>query len=165
MEPYIGEIKILAFPFAPRGWAICDGTELPVNQNQALFSIIGTYYGGNGSTTFKLPDLRGRTAIQTTDANLHPGQQQGEENHILTTTEMPLHNHQARASSQAASSGNPAGNYWANSTTNPYGTASPQASTAPALAQSGSSQGHSNMQPYTVINYCIAISGIYPPRN
>lgn len=163
MEPYLGEIRIFAFSFAPRGWAICDGSALPINQNQALYSLLGTYYGGDGITTFKLPDLRGRTAIHTTDAQ--PGRPMGEENHTLTVAEMPLHNHQARASAQGADTTNPAGNYWANCTSNPYGVDSTKASTAPALASSGASQAHSNMQPYTVINYCIAVFGIYPSRN
>ncbi len=166
MEPFLGEIRIFAFPFAPRGWALCDGAELQIRQNQALYAIIGNNYGGNGSTTFNLPDLRGRTAIHTTDAaHTHPGEQTGKEDHTLAIAEMPLHNHQARASAQAATTGNPAGNYWAISTANNYGTDNPKASTAPALANSGSSQGHSNMQPYTVINYCIAITGIFPPRD
>lgn len=163
MEPYLGEIRIFAFPFAPRGWAICDGSVLPINQNQALYSILGTYYGGDGITTFRLPDLRGRTAIHTTDTQ--PGRPMGEENHTLTVAEMPLHNHQARASAQGADSNVAAGRYWADSTVKPYGINSPQASTAPALANSGASQGHTNMQPYTVINYCIAVMGIYPSQN
>ncbi len=163
-DPYLGEIRLFAFPFAPSGWAICDGSMLPVSQNQALYTIIGNYYGGN-ITNFALPDLRGRTAVHTDGNHLNPGQIQGEENCTLTIEEMPLHNHQARASSQPSNSTDPVGHYWANSTANPYGTQSPQASAAPSLAASGASQGHPNMQPYTVINYCIALSGIYPPRN
>lgn len=166
-EPYLGEIRLFAFDYAPRGWAFCDGSILSIAQNNALYAIIGTTYGGDGKTTFKLPDLRGRTPVHVGDNNITLGKKEGEENHTLALTEMPLHIHQAMASSETATSQAAAGKVWANSNQNPYGIGAPnvKANTAPALASSGTSEAHKNMQPFTVVNYCIALMGIFPPRS
>ncbi|MGE5396790.1 MAG: phage tail protein [Chitinophagales bacterium] len=162
-DPFLGEIRSFAFGIVPTGWYLCDGTLLQISQYSALFSILGTTYGGNGTTTFALPDLRGRTPVHVGN-DIALGQSTGEENHVLTMSEMPLHSHQARGSSQTADSKTAQGNVWASSDQHPY-SASGNAANNLDLASTGASQGHQNMQPYTVISYCIAIFGIYPPRS
>ncbi len=163
-EPFLGEIRLFSFPFAPRGWAFCDGSILPINQNQALFALLGTTYGGNGTTTFALPDLRSRTPVHAGNS-ISLGQQGGEENHTLTTSEMPSHTHQARGSSQTADSKAAAGQVWAKAEQKPYGAAAGKINPTQALTQSGANQPHPNMQPFTVVNYCIALMGLWPPRD
>ena len=164
-EPFIAEIRMVAFTFAPRGWALCDGQLLPINQNQALFSILGTTYGGNGTTTFALPDLRGRSPV-------HPGSENslgglgGEENHTLFSTEMPGHTHQAAGDAASASVSTPTGNVWAASGNNPFSSSAPDTTMNPAsVGVTGGSQPHANQQPYLVVNFVIALVGIFPSRN
>jgi microcystin-dependent protein len=162
-EPFLGEIRMLAFGFAPRGWAQCNGQLLPINQNQALFSIMGTTYGGNGQTTFALPDLRGRTPISFSAAHTL-GERAGEEAHTVTINEMPAHNHLVRGATTAADTASPAGSFSA-----PLGGAfasAPNAAMSPgAVTNAGGSQPHLNMGPYLVINFCIALQGLFPSRN
>ncbi|PUA38192.1 phage tail protein [Paenibacillus elgii] len=162
-EPYLGQIKLFAFGFAPRGWAQCNGQILPINQNQALFSLLGTYYGGNGVTTFALPDLRGRVPIHVS-RDFVLGQAGGEEAHTLTLNEIPAHTHQAWGSSDIASSKSPANNVWAKTAVSSYHTQADIKLNAGAVANAGQNQPHTNMQPYTVLNFCIALQGIYPSR-
>ncbi len=166
-EPFIGEIKIVAFGFAPRSYAKCDGQLLPINQNQALFSILGTTYGGNGQTTFALPDMRGRVPVHTGNQTVL-GQRLGEENHTLNTSELPTHTHQLNASNQAASQSSPVGNYRSTSSDIPTYSAAAAANTAMVgseVTNTGGSQPHNNMQPYTVMNVIIALQGIFPSRS
>jgi microcystin-dependent protein len=169
-SPYLGEIRIVAFGYAPKGWALCNGQTMQINQNQALFALLGTTYGGDGRSTFLLPDFRGRTAIATGSQVGGPafvqGQIGGEELHVLQQTEMGPHTHAATASSAAATLPGPGGNFWANGTESQYAASpvnTPLASNA--IGNAGGGQGHENRSPYTVLNYIIALSGIFPSRN
>jgi len=170
-EPFLAEIRIVGFNFAPRGWASCDGQILPINQNQALFSLLGTTYGGDGRTTFALPDLRSRVPIHVGQADgetFHPlGHRGGEETHTLSTPEMPQHRHNVQASSSEADINIPVNNVLASSARmyrNPAGT-----SLVPMHSNTflnvGGGQAHENMQPYIVVNFCIALQGLFPSRN
>ncbi len=165
-EPFLAEIRIVGFNFAPRGWAFCDGQILPINQNQSLYSLLGTTYGGDGRTTFALPDARGRVPIHVGEG--HPqGQKSGEENHSLSILEMPSHNHMEVASSQTADKSTPGGYLLASTTGNVYA-AKPSTGTTlntASVANTGSGQGHQNMQPYLALNFCIALAGLFPSRN
>jgi microcystin-dependent protein len=165
-EPFIGEIKIVAFNFAPRQYAQCDGALLPINQNQALFSILGTTYGGNGQTTFALPDMRGRVPVHSGNGIIL-GQKSGEENHTLITTELPGHNHQLNGSNQAGTLATPVSNYMPTSNESAYSPPNAPSATMVAneVSNTGGSQPHNNMQPYLVINVIIALQGIFPSRN
>jgi len=165
-EPFLGEIKLFPMIYAPKGWALCDGSLLSISQNQALYSLLGTTYGGNGTTTFALPDLRGRTPVFY-GQGIAIGQSAGEESHTLSTGEMPAHTHMANASSLAATAKTPAGNTWAvpaNETTNTYQSAADGVMKGEALGTAGAGLPHSNMQPYAVLNFCIILAGIYPSR-
>lgn len=162
-EPFIGEIRLFSFNYAPDGWAICDGSILQINQNQALFSLLGKTFGGDGVTTFGLPDLRGRVPV-CPGFNVNWGQQAGEEGHALTISEMPVHTHQAMGNSDPGTLRTAAGSVWAGSEQKPYGPTAGIMMNPQALAPTGGGAAHSNMQPYTVINYCIALMGIYPTR-
>ncbi|MBA9084186.1 microcystin-dependent protein [Fontibacillus solani] len=165
-EPFLGEIRLFPFGYAPRGWAACDGQILQINTNQALYSLLGTTYGGNGTTTFALPDFRGRTSIHTSP-NYPLGQSSGEAAHQLTINEMPAHSHQVHASSSAANAVSPQNNTWASSsnTYTPIASGSPSPLNSGAISITGNSNPHSNMQPYLSLNFCIAIYGIYPSRD
>lgn len=175
-EPFIGEIIIAGFNFAPRGYAFCNGQLLPISSNTALFSILGTMYGGNGQTTFGLPDLRGRGAncfgTGPGLSNYVMGQTGGVENVTLTTQEMANHNHLVNSNSGDGTSPTPVNNFfagpgadrdlfWYNAATS--GT-TPNMNVA-AIGMTGSGGGHNNIMPYQVVNYCIATQGIYPSRN
>jgi microcystin-dependent protein len=175
-DPFIGEIILFAGNFAPRGWAFCQGQILSIAQNTALFSILGTTFGGNGQTTFALPDLRGRVPVGTGQGpglpSINLGEVSGEPNHTLINLEMPAHSHAAQASGVASggSSASPAGGTWASSTSrdNLYSSAAPDSPMAAgniSVGAAGGSQPHNNMQPYVGLNYIIAIEGIYPSRN
>jgi microcystin-dependent protein len=167
-EPFLGEIRIASFEFAPSGWAFCNGQLLPIAQNQALFSILGTTYGGDGRTTFALPNLQGRVPIHPGNS-IPQGAMAGEETHTLLLSELPAHAHLLTASSDIAAAnmlGNPTGAYCAKSGDPGY--APPASSTgsmaAIALGGAGASQPHSNMQPYLTLNFVIALAGIFPTR-
>jgi len=154
---------MFAFGFPPRGWALCNGQLLPINQNQALFSILGTTYGGNGTTNFALPELRGRTPISF-DNNHALGQRSGEEAHTLTSGEMPAHIHTVLASNGAANAPSPVGNYSAQNA-GAYATTSDTTMASAAVANTGGSQPHPNMGPYLVVSFAIALVGVFPSRN
>jgi microcystin-dependent protein len=164
----MSEIRLFSFPFAPQGWAQCNGQFLPINQNQALFSLLGTTYGGNGQTTFALPDLRGRVAMHT--GNGHTlGEKGGEGAHTVSIAELPTHVHIENATTNVATTNTAANNViLAQSTAaNLYasGAANLVAMAPDALASVGGSQPHENKQPYTVINFCIALQGAFPSHN
>ncbi len=170
-EPFVGEIRMFAGSFAPRGWAFCDGQLQAISQNDALFSLLGTIYGGDGRTTFGLPDLRGRIPIHAgTGPGLSPrrlGAKGGVEKVTLTVNQLPSHKHDARASAAAASSGSPVNNVSAStSPTNIYSTALAvsQNMNGAAISQSGGSQSHTNLMPALCVNFIIALFGIYPSR-
>ncbi|MEM5775265.1 MAG: tail fiber protein [Anaerolineaceae bacterium] len=162
-EPFISEIKIFSFNFPPRGWALCNGQLLPIAQNSALFSLLGTTYGGNGQTTFALPNLQGRTPLHF-GSGFVLGQAGGEMSHTLNVAELPAHAHAANASSAAATATSPAGNLWANGNVPAYTDPGGQVMNPAALANVGGSQPHENMPPYLVLNFCIALQGIFPSR-
>jgi microcystin-dependent protein len=170
-EPFIGEIRLFGINYAPQGWATCDGQLLNITQNQALYSLIGTTYGGNGTTNFNLPDFRGRTLLHA-NATYLEGKPGGAETVALTaTSQLPAHNHALLANSTPGNSNVPQGNVLAAvaETTNfAYATtkASPAATMAAgALSPAGGSGAHNNVQPSLTINFCIALTGIWPSRN
>lgn len=163
-DQYLSEIRMFGFSFPPKGWAFCNGQTLSIQQNQALFAIIGTVYGGNGVTTFALPNLQGRVPLHT-GTGYTQGQQSGEATVTLITQQMPQHSHNVQTNPNANSSA-PSG------TTVPggggvtgYGTPPNSNMNTTIVGNTGGSQPHSNMQPYLVINFCIAITGIFPSRN
>lgn len=162
-EPFIGEIRLFSIHFEPQGWAPCNGQLLSINSNQALYSLIGNVYGGDGVTNFALPDLRGRVPIHVSPS-LPLGTKAGEENHILTINEMPSHQHQVQGSSSSAELTSPQGNVWANH--NGLYASGPTIDMNPAsLTSTGGEQPHNNMQPFLTVQFCIATQGIYPSRN
>ncbi len=165
-EPFLAEIRIVGFNFAPRGWAFCDGQILPINQNQSLYSLLGTTYGGDGRTSFALPDLRGRTPIHVGDG-YKLGNKGGVETVTLTDAQIAAHTHAAKASSTAGDETTPTGRVLA-AVTDAYG--DPAASGMTALrsgtvTNTGGGQAHNNMQPYTTLAFCIALKGLFPSRN
>ncbi|MCW5517437.1 phage tail protein [Muriicola sp. Z0-33] len=166
MEPFIGQIQAFGFNFAPRGWALCNGQLLPIAQNTALFSLLGTIYGGDGRTTFGLPDLRGRVPMSFgTGGGLTPksiGQRGGSETNVLGIFNLPAHNH-AIGAKALGDTDDPTGNVVAGDGTNAFGTSSDI--NADPTANTGGGQAVNNMQPYVVINYCIALTGLFPSRN
>jgi microcystin-dependent protein len=164
-EPFLSEIKMVSFDFPPRGWALCNGQLLPINQNQALFSLLGTTYGGDGRVTFALPDLRGRTPIHE-GAGHTLGERAGQEAHTLSVAELPEHNHAVMVSTDPADSPIPTGNVLASSLNEFYTSAANLvALQVGTVGNAGGGQAHNNMQPFLVINFCIALQGIFPSRN
>ncbi len=170
-EPFVGEIRMFGFGFAPQGWALCNGQLLPINQNQALFSLLGTTYGGDGRTTFALPDMRSRVPVCQGQgpglSSYAEGQAGGAETMTLAATQMPRHTHPVKASSSTADSDQPEGRTLARSASHIY-TAKPDTSTVmntDTLGDTGGSQPHDNIQPYLAVNFCIALTGIFPSRN
>jgi microcystin-dependent protein len=163
-EPFLSEIRLFSFNFAPKGWALCNGQLLPINQNQALFALLGTTYGGNGQTTFALPNLRGRAGMHV--GNGHTlGEAAGTESVTLNIQQLPTHIHFMQAANKDGDLAIPAGNLLANFN-NGYRSAS---NLTPLLAGTisnvGGSQPHNNMCPYLVLNFCIALVGIFPSQN
>jgi microcystin-dependent protein len=163
-EPFLSEIRLMSFAAPPKGWAACNGQLLPINQNQPLFSLLGTTYGGNGQTTFALPDLRGRVPLHVGTGHTL-GQSGGEQAHTLSLSEMPTHTHLANAAGDDVTVDAPAGNLLG-SAANQYAAPPVNTSLVPTtLANVGGSQAHSNMQPFLALTYCIALIGIFPSRN
>jgi microcystin-dependent protein len=170
-EPFLSEIRIFSFSFAPQGWALCNGQLLPINQNQALFSLLGTTYGGDGRVTFGLPNLQGRAPIHMGQGHTL-GEVGGEQAHTLSISEIPTHTHDFSSNTAVvgaaanATLGAPTGNFWANSGKSAYSTLPGNAAMSPqAVTNVGGSQAHLNMQPFLVLNFCIALIGIFPSRN
>lgn len=161
-EPFLGEIRLFPFHYAPEGWALCDGSLLEIRRHQALYSLLGKTFGGDGVNNFRLPDLRGRVPV-CPGFTVRYGQESGEESHVLTIGEMPQHNHQAMGNSEPGTTKEAAGGVWAASPKT-YGGSANVMMNAQALSPSGEGKAHNNMQPYTVVNYCIALVGIYPTR-
>lgn len=165
-EPFLSEIRMMSFEFAPRGWALCNGQLLPINQNQALFALLGTTFGGDGRVNFALPDLRARTPIHV--GNGHTlGERGGEQAHTLSIAEIPTHTHVLNATANNASTATPSnGVGYARSGTLMFGpAASLVAMSAQAVSNVGGNQAHLNMQPFLTLNFCIALQGIFPSPN
>jgi microcystin-dependent protein len=162
-EPFLGEIRVTSFLFAPQGWALCDGQILSIQQNTALFSLLGTMYGGNGQSTFALPNLQAAAPMHVGNGFVQ-GQVGGEATHTVTLNEMPSHIHTVGAR-PSPSTGDPTGAAWAVSTQVAFTGSSDTTMSANALAPISGSQPHDNMPPYLVVNFIIALSGIFPSRN
>jgi microcystin-dependent protein len=169
-EPFLSEIRIVSFGFVPRGWAFCSGQLLPINQNQALFALLGTTFGGDGRLTFALPDLRGRTAVHP-GAGITLGERGGETAHALSLAELPAHDHALRASTDLAASTSAAGNVlgkkgrFGKDIFVPAATGNTAALRSDAVANVGGSQAHMNMQPFLALHFVIALQGIFPSQN
>ncbi|HEX8071760.1 MAG TPA: tail fiber protein [Pyrinomonadaceae bacterium] len=173
-QPFVAEIRIVGFSFAPRGWAFCNGQILPISQNTALFSLLGTMYGGNGQTTFALPNLQGSAPMQQGQgpglSEYFQGAPGGEQFVTLIDSEIPAHTHTAIGTAQPADLPNPDGNNWAQaigdvSAVNYYNTTGPNPMSPFALQLAGGSQPHNNMHPYLTLNFIIALQGVFPPRS
>lgn len=165
-EPFLGEVRLFSFNFPPRGWALCNGQLLPINQNQALFSLLGTTFGGNGQVNFALPNLQGRAPVfggQGGEVSL--GETGGEVTHTVSVAEMAQHNHPISGQSSDANAGTPVNNTWATLSSNAYATVATGSMNASAFGSTGGSQAHPNLQPYLVISFCIALQGIFPSPN
>ena len=164
-QPYVGEIRMVAFNFAPTGWAACDGSLLPILANQTLFTVIGTTYGGDGQSTFAVPDLRGRIPIHLgTQTGIAMGAHGGSESVVLTAAQIPAHGHALMAAQAAGASNNPAGNLLAQPGTMDLYSALSQNTSLSSLAvlPAGGGQSHDNMQPFLCVNFIISLLGIYP---
>jgi len=165
-EPFLSEIKMMSFGFAPKGWATCDGQLLPINQNQALFSLLGTVYGGDGRVTFGLPDLRGRVPNHTGGQGHLLGERGGEQSHTLTVPELPRHTHFAQGSGNTGNTQDGANNVLGVVAGRLYADVSSLTTLHPTtITTVGGSQGHTNLQPYLTLLFCIALQGIFPSRN
>jgi microcystin-dependent protein len=163
-EPFLSEIRVMSFQFAPKGWALCNGQLLPINQNQALFSLLGTTFGGDGRVNFALPDLRGRTPIHVGSGHTL-GERGGEQAHTLSIAELPTHTHVAQASPSDANAP-AAANGVLGTALNLYRAADNLTSlNAGTVANAGGSQAHLNMQPFLTLSFCIALQGIFPSPN
>lgn len=170
-EPFLSEIRLMSFVFAPRGWALCNGQLLPINQNQGLFSLLGTTFGGDGRVNFGLPDFRGRVPIHVGSGHTL-GERGGEQAHTLTISELPQHTHVANGTSNGASTNVPTNNVLARGQTvssspiNYYAPATNLVAMGAAeVTNTGGSQAHLNMQPFLTISFCIALQGIFPSQN
>jgi microcystin-dependent protein len=166
-EPFLGEVRIFSFNFPPKGWAFCNGGLLPINQNQALFAIFGTMYGGNGQTTFGLPNLQGRVPIHVGNGHTQ-GEIAGSTSVTINIQQLPQHVHFANVANTAPNSNAPgAGRLLSQSQgANLYAAATNMQAMAPnALGNVGGSQAHENMMPYLVLNFCVALQGIFPSQN
>jgi microcystin-dependent protein len=166
-EPFLSEIRIMSFGFPPKGWAECNGQLLPINQNQALFALLGTTYGGNGQTNFALPNLEGRTPVHA-GAGFTLGQAAGEPAHTLVSAEMPQHTHTLAGSTSATGGTASPNNAYLGGGNNVYaapgaGTTTPL--TAASVSSVGGGQAHLNLQPFLALNFCIALQGIFPSQN
>jgi microcystin-dependent protein len=164
-EPFLSEIRIMSFVFAPKGWALCNGGLMPINQNQALFSLLGTTFGGDGRVNFALPDLRGRTPIHVGSGHTL-GERGGEQGHTLSIAELPTHTHVAQASSAVGNAFVPANNLLAKQEgVDMYNQPTNLVAMSPSsIANVGGSQAHLNMQPFLTLNFCIALQGIFPSQ-
>ncbi len=170
MDPFIGEIRMLGFNFAPQGWAFCDGQLVPISQNEALFALLGTQFGGDGYSYFNLPDLRGRIPVHRgAGMGLRPkdmGESGGLEAATLTESQLPSHRHARLASLNGAGTADPAGAVPALAAANVYGPANNLVPMAEAAAETtGMGEAHENLPPFTVVNFCIAVYGIWPSRS
>jgi microcystin-dependent protein len=165
-EPFLSEIRMMSFVFAPRGWALCNGQLMPINQNQALFSLLGTTFGGDGQVNFGLPDLRGRTPIHVGGGH-SLGERGGEQAHTLSIAELPTHTHVLSATSNDGTNAIPVGNYLAKAApANPYAPPSQLVGlSAGSVTNTGGSQAHLNMMPFLTLSFCIALQGIFPSPN
>jgi microcystin-dependent protein len=165
-EPFLSEIRIMSFNFPPKGWAFCNGQLLPINQNQALFSLLGTTYGGDGRVNFALPDLQGRVPIHMSQGHTL-GERGGEQAHTVNISEMPLHTHLVNATSSTGTLNNASNNVLGVSQAPVYvGSGGSITSLVPeTITPTGGSQAHLNMQPFLVINFSIALQGIFPSQN
>ncbi len=163
-EPFLSEIRLMSFVFAPKGWALCNGQFLPINQNQALFALLGTTYGGNGQTTFALPDLRGKVPIHAGVGHTL-GETGGQQAVTLTQQQMPAHTHFANTANVNSNTNVPGGNLLAVAA-NMYGPVANLTTLVPStIGNVGGSQAHLNMQPFLTISFCIALQGIFPSQN
>src|SRR6187551_1231198 len=163
-EPFLSEIRLMSFVFAPRGWALCNGQLLPINQNQALFSLLGTTYGGDGRVNFALPDLRARVPIHMGEGHTL-GERGGEQAHTLSIAELPTHTHVANGTSTTGNTPVPTANLLSQAN-NAYRSADNLISLNPTtITNTGGSQAHLNMQPFLVLSFCIALQGIFPSQN
>jgi microcystin-dependent protein len=164
-EPFLGEIRVFSFVFAPKGWALCNGQLLPINQNQALFSLLGTTFGGDGRVNFALPDLRARVPLHVGNGVVL-GQKAGEQAHTVTISETPTHAHVVNATTAGATTSTPANTLLTaqSSAQSLYASAASnlQAMAAAAVSNVGGSQAHVNMQPFLTLSFCIALQGIFP---
>lgn len=169
-QPYVGEIRMFGGSFAPAGWAFCNGAIIPISENDTLFNLIGTTYGGDGQETFGLPDLQGRAPMHqgtlSGGGTYLIGQTGGVENVTLTTQQIPIHNHAFIASSENAGDASPLGDLPGGSTTfDPYVLDAASTAMAPAIQPTGGGQPHENMQPYLVVTFIISLYGIYPTQS
>jgi microcystin-dependent protein len=162
-EPFLGEVKIISWNFPPKGWAYCNGQLLPINQNQALFSILGTTYGGDGRVNFGLPNLQGRTPMHVGNG-IVLGQTGGETAHTLNISELAAHTHVPKGSSTQATLTSPAGNLWGSDASSPFNTNSNTSMNPACVLPAGGSQPHENMSPYLVLNFIVALQGIFPSQ-
>ncbi|MER9439486.1 phage tail protein [Mesorhizobium sp. M7A.F.Ca.US.011.01.1.1] len=164
-EPFLSEIRIMSFVFPPKGWALCNGQLLPINQNQALFSLLGTTFGGDGQVNFALPDYRGRIPIHVGSGHTL-GERGGEQSHTLSISEIPTHVHVAQASTNTGSSQDGAGNVLGVVPGRLYSDFANVTTLSPSTITSiGGSQAHLNMQPFLTLSFCIALQGIFPSPN
>lgn len=163
-EPFLGEIKIISWNFPPKGWTFCNGQLLPINQNQALFSILGTTYGGDGRQTFGLPNLQGRMPVHVGNG-INLGEIGGETAHTLNISELPAHNHVPVGSKNPPSQASAAAALWSTFAANEFNSTSDSAMNPQCIGPTGGNQPHENMSPYLVLNFIIALQGIFPSQN